>query len=172
MLCEHPQVFGTRPKELHYFSRREGYSERWAEYRKRFSGIRWRHRAAGEATPNYLWCSDHRGDEWSEHGYDATWRRGIPDRIAERLGTDLRLIVMLRDPVDRAISAFYHHLAADERIDPSRPFLENARRYGIVTMGFYAAHLERFLETFDPSDVLVLIQEEVRSHPAEALAAV
>lgn len=172
-LRHHPRIFASAPKELHYFSSLERYGAGWSEYRWRFRRVRRlrpHHLVAGEATPNYLWASEHGAELWSAPWDETAWRHGIPDRIAESLGTDLRLIVMLRDPVDRAISAFYHHLAMD-RIDRDLPFLENARRFGIVTMGFYAAHLERFLERFDARNFLILVQEEVAARPREALAA-
>lgn len=172
-LRHHPNIFTSRPKELHYFSSIDDYGAAWKEYRWRFQRVRklrWRHLVAGEATPNYLWASDEGTDVWSAPWDETAWRHGMPDRIAETLGEDLRLIVMLRDPVDRAISAFYHHLAMD-RIDRSLPFLENARRFGIVSMGFYAAHLECYLRRFAARNILVLVQEEVAAHPREALAA-
>lgn len=174
-LREHPRVFASRPKELHYFESRDNYGAAWDEYLWRFKRrqkLKLRHRVAGEGTPNYLWTSDHGTEVWGGAGDDPGWRHGIPDRIVDALGDDLRLVVMLRDPVDRAISAFYHHVSKGGRMDPSRPFLENARDRGIVTMGFYAAHLERYLQCFAPENLLVLIQEEVAEHPAEALAVV
>lgn len=172
-LREHPQIFASRPKELHYFSDIDNHATGWDEYRWRFQRVRrlrpW-HRAAGEGTPNYLWTAPHGTDVWSAPWDETTWRHGLPDRIADTLGEGVRLIVMLRDPVDRAISAFYHHVAM-ERVEPDMPFLETARRFGIVSMGFYAAHLERYLERFPGRQILVLVQEEVAAHPREALAA-
>lgn len=172
-LRRHPAIFASRPKELHYFSSIERYGTDWEEYRWRFQRVRKlrpHHLVAGEATPNYLWTSPQGADVWSAPwDHQTAWRHGIPDRIADTLGEDLRFVVMLRDPVDRAISAFYHHLGAG-RIDRGLGFLEQARHFGIVTMGFYAAHLERFLERFEARNFLVLVQEEVAVLPREALA--
>lgn len=171
-LRRHPRIFASQPKELHYFSSIDNYGSAWEEYRWRFQRVRKlrpHHLVAGEATPNYLWASEHGADVWSAPWDETAFRHGIPDRIGDALGEDLRFVVMLRDPVDRAISAFYHHLAMD-RIDREVGFLENARRFGIVTMGFYAAHLERYLERFPARSFLVLVQEEVCAMPREALA--
>lgn len=174
MLADHPQVFASERKELQHFSDPERYAEGLERYLEHFAGAGWRHRAIGESTPNYLWTSPHRSDEWGGRGgSDPVFRAGVPERIAASLGTDLRLVVLLRDPVDRAISAFYHHLRAKgERLDPTLPFADNARRYGIVTMGFYAAHLEHWLEHVPAERFLVLFQEEVRAHPQAAIGSV
>ena len=79
---------------------------------------------------------------------------------------------MLRDPVARAISAFYHHVRVGGRIDPARSFAENAATWGIVHMGFYAAHLERWLDVFRKDRFLVMIFEEVMQDPQTHLTSV
>lgn len=174
MLGEHPRIFVTERKELHFFSNRQRYAEGMARYREHFAEVGRGHRAVGESTPNYLWCAPHRSDAWGGvDDDDPAFRAGIPARVVEHLGTDLRVVVLLRDPVDRAVSAFYHHLRAGRgRIDPDAGFLDNARRWGIVTMGFYAAHLERWLAHLPPERFLVLLQEEMVRDPASAVAAV
>lgn len=172
-LLEHPDIGLAEPKELHFFSDQRCFAAGLADYRRHFHGTT-NAIARGEATPNYLWVSDHRTDEWGGVMDDhPDFRAGTPQRVAELLGTDLRLVVMLRDPVQRAVSAFYHHLhARDGRLDPHATFRENARRWGIVTMGFYAAHLTRWLQAFPPERLLVLCTEEVHAAPQQALAAV
>lgn len=170
----HDHVLVSRPKELRYFYKADVYGEGRDWYRAHFAAADEVGAAAlGESTPNYLWASEHRDGEWGDPREAAGSRRfrsGMPERVAEDLGTDLRLVVLLRDPVQRAISAFFHHLRKrPHRLDRSRPFAENARQFGIVQMGFYAAHLERWLEVFPAERFLVLATEEVRAYPAEAV---
>lgn len=174
-LDAHPAVFVTRRKELQHFSNRANHARGLDTYLAHFAEAGVRHRARGESTPNYLWTDiGHETAYGGAHADDPAFRAGTPARIAAELGTDLRLVVLLRDPVDRAISAFYHHLRArgGGRIDPDAPFSENARRYGIVTMGMYAAHLTRWLEHFPSERFLVVIQEEMQRNPVEAIGAV
>jgi hypothetical protein len=170
----HDEVLVTKPKELRYFYQAGTYAQGRDWYRGHFAAAdEVGARALGESTPNYLWASDHREDEWGDpREVDAArrFRHGMPERIAQDLGTDLRLVVLLRDPVQRAISAFFHHLRKrPHRLDRSRPFADNVRQFGIVQMGFYAAHLERWLEVFPAERFLVLVNEEVRASPAEAV---
>lgn len=171
-LGHHDEVLTSAPKELRYFYKQATYAQGRDWYRSHFAAADEGYRALGESTPNYLWTSAHREDEWGdprEPEANRVFRHGMPERVAADLGTDLRLVVMLREPVQRAISAFFHHLRKrPHRLDRSRPFAENARQFGIVQMGFYAAHLERWLEVFPASRFLVLANEDVRANSAEA----
>lgn len=174
MLDQHPQVLMSKRKELQFFGHPERYAEGVEAYLANFADASWRHRAIGESTPNYLWASTYRNHEWGGvNDSHPAFRWGTPQRVVDVLGDEVRLVVLLRDPVDRAVSAFYHHLRAKgDRLDRQAPFVDNARRWGIVTMGFYAAHLERWLAHVPAERFLVLLQEEVRAHPSAALAAV
>lgn len=86
-LRRHPQILMARPKELHFFDYGLRKGMEW--YEAQFP-VGPRHKAWGEATPRYL--------------YD--------DRARERMGTMLpettKFLVMLRDPVKRAYSHYWH----------------------------------------------------------------
>jgi len=91
-LSRHPQVIPALLKETNYFSKAKSRGEDW--YRTYFyhSGYDCKgQRIAGEASPKYLLDPQ------------------VPERVA-RLLPDVRLIAILRDPADRAIS-HYHHTA-------------------------------------------------------------
>ena len=90
-----------------YFSHQSAYSRGWTDYvRKTFpfadETTKW-----GTATPQYmtggLW--EEPNSVWNDEGYD---ERTVSARIADQL-PDVRLIAILRDPVDRARS---HHRMA------------------------------------------------------------
>lgn len=169
VLAEHPRIFLPATKELQYFNRPDAYEQGRAAYLAHFADARRRH-ILGEATPNYLWASDYLNSQWDDSDPQLKqFRFHTPERVRDMLGDNVRLVVLLRDPVERAVSAFFHHLTVEGRLDPDLAFTENARRRGIVHMGFYAAHLERWLEVFDPANLLVLINEEVRADPVPAL---
>ena len=128
----HPQVFMSRPKELHFFDRRYDQGLEW--YSEQFKPRR-RHLAAGEASPSYLYDDD------------------APERIAESL-SDTKLIVMLRDPAKRAYSHYWHtqRLGAEtvdfetalatesERIDSDKP--SDRSRYSYVDRGHYLPQVQ------------------------------
>lgn len=168
MLGEHPDVFMPTPKELHFFDQRRNYDKGldWYadHYREAPAGA-----TLGEATPNYLWASDHLRRPWARKHFDAGWKHSIPERVRARLGGELPLLVMLREPVARAVSAFYHHVRVEGRMDPDATFARNAQTWGIAHMGFYAAHLERWYEVYPPEQLKVMIFEEVMQRPQQTV---
>ena len=168
MLGEHPGVFMPTPKELHFFDQRSVYDQGVEWYASNYAEAP-ADAVLGEATPNYLWASDHRRREWAKKHFDAGWKHSIPERVHARLGGDVPLLVMLREPVARAVSAFYHHARVEGRLRRDRPFAWNAATWGIVHMGFYAANLERWYDVFSREQVLVLIFEEVMRAPQQSL---
>lgn len=99
----HPHVVMAEPKEPHYFSRAPG-SMTWTDYLACFN-TREGTRAVGEASASYLALP-----------YSA-------NRIADRIGTDIRVIMILRNPVDRVYSSYLHMRKTRPAYDP-RPFDE------------------------------------------------
>jgi hypothetical protein len=99
---------------------------------------------AGEWTPDYLYFP---------------W---VPPLLA-RAAPDARLLLMLRDPVERFRSGLAHQLR--HRAPPTGATVTEA-----VTRGFYAAALVRWCQHFDPDQVLVLQYERCAQDPAGELA--
>ncbi len=107
--------------------------------------------AVGEATPGYIYHPD------------------APGRIKATLG-DVKLIASLRNPVDRAYSAFWHHLrqgAIPSNAD-FRVFYQTDQ-WSICGRGYYYAQLSRYLEYFPFDNLLVLIYEELSSDGQRAV---
>jgi len=87
-LQRHPNVFLTDPKELNYFMDDYGVRDP-SEYIAHFDGAN-RARIRGEASASYISAPE------------------APQRVAAALGLDVRLIFMLRNPVDMAYSLWSH----------------------------------------------------------------
>lgn len=163
-LSRQPGLYLPPQKELEFFS----YEPHLADpgitgYRENFVAAG--NRMCGEATPSYFWS-------WSDNPWcnmPAGFQRDIPGVVRASLGPELRLILCLRDPVKRAISAWGHYLAHGE-IDPALPFREACRYGGIVDMGFYARHLSRWLEVYPAKRILILhLEEDIITDPEQAL---
>ena len=150
----HPEVH-TAPQEVKFFNhpkRLEQLGLDW--YREQFSG--WQGEPiVGEATPGYLM--------W--------WHRPIEvaARI-DRLLPGVRIIALLRDPVDRAQSALAHHVR-QERIRPGTRLVDWVRRQppdqdwlGIVSGGWYAASLEPYVRIFGDR-LQVVLYDDVLADP-------
>jgi hypothetical protein len=122
-----------------------------------------------------------RGTDWYESHFDAEapvrgesspvyaspWQPGVADRMAQVV-PDARLIFMVRDPVDRAISN-YRFLRALGR-EP-RPMADALRSSPGVYLGRsrYASLLRPFLERFPRSRILILRQEDLLSRRRETI---
>ena len=155
-LDEHPDVFMTTEKEANFFlAGRTG--ERLEDYAARFAGGEgavYR----GESTPAYFWTPAP-GETVRERVYG-----GVPEWIGRICGPDVRLLLALRDPVARAISAYFHHFRA-RRFRLGQSILEVGDQHGIVDIGRYSRHWAYWTEHFDRSSFLVTTLEAVRGDP-------
>ncbi|WP_170286068.1 sulfotransferase family protein [Nocardioides rubriscoriae] len=146
---QHPQVATGSRKELQFFNHREAYDRGLEWYEGQFRARR-RTRAIGEFTPNY-W--------WTEGTTTANNYLGSAGRVAEAY-PDLQLVVCLRHPVDRAVSAYFHHMKAG-RYPPSVGLLEAVERYPDVReFGDYGTQLGAWLEHFPLERFLFLVYED------------
>ena len=149
---QHPDVLTPVKDELHFFSNRTNYSKGIEWYRSQFIGYSGQI-AIGESTPNYFWTSE---DAREIKKYDLN--RDIP-KLVKKQYPNIKLILSLRNPVERALSAYYHHIRKG-RVHPNSRILDVGDRYGIISMGFYDIHLKKWFECFDPDSFLILIFEE------------
>jgi hypothetical protein len=164
-LKQHPQIYMSPVKEPHFFVR-EGmkYSDpsmitTLDAYAALFKGVK-NEKAIGEATPSYL-----------------SWP-GVPERI-QRYLPDAKLIVILRNPVERAHSHFLHEITTGresltdfaaalqgERTQDAEALTRNklpVRRY--LQIGFYSGHLKRYFERFDRSQIKIYLYEDFTRDP-------
>jgi hypothetical protein len=180
-LSEHPFVSPACEKEVHYFDYNYFRGTGW--YRKhfptdlersRFAAERGRPFLTGEASPSYL----------SHH-----W---APERVAQLL-PNVKLIVTLRNPVDRAYSQFQMSrreneeplesfaaaVAAEEgRLSPERSRMLADSWYNswpigcwsYLMRGRYAEQLERWMGFFPRERFHFLTLEQVASDPRRTLA--
>lgn len=175
-LLQHPRVAAMFPaaerkKGVHYFDRNPDRSVSW--YRSHF---RVGHRmVAGEASPYYLY-----------HPHAAA--------RAAAVAPDAKLIVLLRDPAERAWShyrdevklgreslSFADAVAAEpsrtepelERLLADRSYRSVAHEhFTYVSQGLYARHLGRWLEHYPRSQLLVLRSEDLFEDPRATYGAV
>ena len=152
MLRQHPDIFMPPEKELHFFDLKENYSKGIDWYRSFFSDYSGE-KAIGEATPGYfsLYLNQ---NEIRKYGLITN----IPELICDEY-PGIKLILCLRDPVTRAISAYYHAIRA-RRISPSTPIKEVTSKYAIVSRGYYYSQLLEWLKFFPLKHFLILIYED------------
>ena len=171
-IMQHPQILPGTEKEIHFFDRNFQNGVSW--YRLHFPTLRQlgNDRITGEATPYYL------------------FHPRAPERI-RRVLPDVKMIALLRNPVERAVSHYFRevHLGHEDRpiekallMEESRlqPELEKMQKdefyfseihhqKSYKTRGLYAEQLKRYFDLFERQQLLVLSSEEYFADPEKAL---
>jgi hypothetical protein len=159
-LVSHQDVSPALRKEIHYFDRFYPRGQAW--YQAHFPPFWARRQRLGEASPSYLFFPK------------------VPERV-QGLLPHAKLIVLLRNPIDRAYSHYQmkhrkgwetHSFAAavaqeEDRIREHRArlwqdpdfYAYNYRHFSYTTRGLYAEQLERWFAHFDRRQMLILKSE-------------
>jgi hypothetical protein len=164
-LRQHPGVFMPEAKDQAYFCWCEGPEAISLDQYRAFFSARAEGQLAGEATAAYFWTES--GSTWGvkPEGYCAD----VPKRVLDTLGDETRLILSLRDPVGRAVSAYLHHIVLGD-LDPGISLLEAGDFIGLIDIGFYAAHLQNWLRCFARDQFLVLdFEQDIVQRPHDTL---
>lgn len=159
VLRRHPQVFIPDLKEVNYFFHDNHYRRGVDYYQSVFAAVPPGAQAVGEASPGYI-C-----------------KPGVAQRIQELLPA-VKLIAVLRNPVDRAYSQYWDNrrflaepLSFAQTMEVAlTPEYRHGER-GYFSRGVYINQLENYLELFPRHNLLVLLFEELKQDPAAAFRA-
>jgi hypothetical protein len=159
-LKQHPDIEAAWTKEICYFDHN---LERGPNWYKRHFHCPWlinRDAVAGESSPNYLYYPD------------------VPASIASLL-PEVKIIILLRDPVRRAVSHYWHvrdrgfeTLSLFEAVRAEKKRLQ--KPYGTYTppkgktkhrtrldRGIYAPQLRRYFDAFPSGQILILCSRKL-----------
>ena len=142
----HTQIFMPGP-ELHYFSRWFERGDDW--YRAQLAGAG-AGQLLGEKSASYL-----------PHPEAA-------ERL-HRLLPRAKLLVQLRNPVERAYSDYCMHYRRGEVSRDLRRYLD-ARQTPVPRLledGFYHRHLMRYLGVFPSEQIKILLYDDIRARPGQ-----
>ena len=169
LLEQHPDLFLPKQKELHYFSLHYGRGEAW--YRQQFADAKPGQRC-GEITPYYVFHPQ------------------APQRIHALL-PKVKLILLLRDPVERALSQFAHSrrlglesLELEEALAVEAERLEGAeealaaddgchrshQEHSYLARSRYEIQLERWLRLFPREQLFLRRSEDLFEQPERVWA--
>ena len=173
-LGQHPEIF-IPSYEIHFFNKPNNFIKGLPWYEKHFR-LAQKEKAIGEKTPEYL-CVKH---QVNIKDYDKKEFLSPHLNIYNCL-PNIKLIIILRNPVDRAISAI-NHFRARGRISPLINIDQFILRHknslmqedqGILAMGKYYQSISTYYEYFHPDQILILIfEEDVVKKPLEGLTKV
>lgn len=167
-LSQHPQILKSFRKEPHFFDRNYQRGMNW--YRAHFPLEREVSAGSitGEATPEYLFLPF------------------VPEQIYQHI-PGVKLIVLLRNPTERAISNYFmevragrEHLPIMQAFRQEETRLENVLRrkdftnpalvyFSYKKRGIYKEQLERFMRFFSENQLLVLNSEFFLDDPRRIL---
>ena len=167
ILKQHPEIGLSSFKEPHFFDNNVNWEKGLDWYKKNyFSGLE-SCKSIGEFTPSYLSNSV------------------CVSRINKTLGSNVKFIVLLRNPIDRAYS-HYLHTKRDEYETLS--FLESLEkeekrlddyiknkddisfaRYCYKYSGMYALHLKNYLKEFEKKQFCVILFDDFVNQREETI---
>ena len=140
MLQTHPEVYVPKyRKEVHFFD--ENYEKGVDWYKKFFPSDVQAHKyqAIGEITPFYLY-------------YDVCIERIL------KMPSITKLIVILRNPMDRAYSQYICHIRDGVYFGSFESCMTHHPK--MIEESFYCERLKRYLEYFEREQMLILIHEQ------------
>ncbi|PLK26698.1 sulfotransferase [Novosphingobium sp. TH158] len=165
MLDAHPDICMARPRETRFFSEDVRHAEGVPAYELRHFA-HWRgERAVGEKCPEYLYLPH------------------VPERVLRALGGELKFLICLRSPAQRAYAHYRHNIAQLREARPFADVLEDevatiraggfvAPPFGYIGRGDYAAQLERYFDLFGRERCYVINFEEIVARQTAVAAGV
>ncbi len=155
-LGAHPGIFMCEPKEPGYFVEELTLSRGSEWYLSLFAGAK-DETILGESSTHYTKLPVY---------------RGVPERIA-RFSEDARFIYVMRDPVQRAISHYWHNVR-NLRWEAERRDMLTAVKRDSQYQAFsdYATQLEPYLKLFGRERIYVMTFESLARAPCETVQAV
>jgi len=151
-LGQHPEIWMSKPKELNFFIKKRNWERGLDWYESHFRAER---KVLGEASPNYTNYPRFKG-------------------VAHRMHTvlpDARLIYMVRDPIDRIVSAYLHNRNKG-RIDAPLEEVVTARGSTYLRRSRYHRQVRRFMRYYPKSQLLIVEREDLLDERRETLAGV
>jgi hypothetical protein len=145
VLREHPEIYVPRAKDIYYFDQHYDRPLDW--YERFFREVGPGHRAVGEVSHDYLFS------------------REAADRILADLGR-IRLLACLRDPIDRAVSAYSFMCRNGTAADTFRATVEANPR--LIERGRYTEYVRYYRERFGDHLKIVLFDDLKRDPAAVA----
>lgn len=169
-LQEHPDVYlpANKRPEPHFFYKNSEYEKGLAYYEERNFSAWSGQRAVGEASTSYVF-----GPE-------------VPKRIKSRLPS-IKLICILRNPVERALSNYWHTIKSGiETLSFEEALLHEGHRkaeladtplgeiapFAYVERGLYHHQLVRWLQEFDRAQMKIIIFDDFVAAPHATLVEV
>jgi len=152
ILAQHPEIFLPEIKETHFFFKEDKYQKGLSHYSKTYFKNWKGEKAVGEVDPGYMYFPF------------------VPERIYKDLGKDIKILILLRNPVDRAYSQYLMNVrrsletkSFEEAIESEKERIKegffNFRMFGYVERSLYLKQIKRLLKFFPVENMFFIIFE-------------
>lgn len=148
-LLRHPNIFICDIKEPMFFSRNHIYERGYDWYRSLFAAAR-ADQKCGEASTCY--------SRWPSY-------ENVPARLARAI-PEVKLIYIMRHPVERAYSHYSHEMA--HRGEVAMGFEQSLEHFSeIIDGGMYMNQIDLYLQFFDRDQMLFLLFDDLKKSPTD-----
>jgi hypothetical protein len=151
-LADHPDILMSEPKEPWYFVKEKNWNKGVDWYHSLFAPSDDQIRIIGESSADYTMMPKY---------------QGVPERIAA-YNPEARFIYVLRDPVMRSISHYWHNVRWHGEKRDVLTVVQTDR--DLVDFSDYYLQLKTFLEYFSQDRFLILTFEEMVTQPDTTIA--
>jgi hypothetical protein len=152
ILNQHSQIYFPPEKELHFFDDDRNYVKGRSFYRSFFSGAE-NAAIVGETASTCLFLPE------------------APGRIKKTLGDSVKIIIVLRNPAERAFAHFrmmadksHEKRSLDEALNHNlkqlKTGINNHKNTTYLNEGLYAPQLENYFNTFPKENIRIFLFEE------------
>lgn len=147
----HPEIYMHKEKALDFFIDKRNYNKGldWYSSKFKMNNVK----IYGESSPNY-----------SKYPFF----NGVPERIYKHLPRT-KLIYIVRDPIERLISHFYHNFAVGREKRKFSECFKNLDNNIYIVCSMYFLQINQYLNYFSVDNILIIDSIELLSERNETL---
>ncbi len=150
----HPEISMSEIKEINYFSNQRFWKNGHEWYFNHFKKSNTK--VIGEASTSYS---------------AAPLINHVPQRIYDCLG-DIKLIYLLRDPIERLLSHYMHYVQRGERETTIDELINNGKEHDILTQGKYSYQIEEYLKYFPRSSIHLITIDDLKNRAEPTVSSI
>ena len=168
ILASNPKVFSTTNKELRFFSNPKKLRNplAWRYYKNCYpqtSQERKKYKYFLDSTPSYFEVFNIN----SPYQHGNSRNKNVPLAIRRSVGDEIKIIIVIRNPVMRAISHYFHHAKVGrlQKYEGRGIFEISALYPETLTAGNYANHIKNWELNFPNNQILYVNYSDIKNKP-------
>jgi len=146
-LKEHPQICVSSTKETYFFNHLKNSEQLFENYKQFFKKCD-AQKIKGEFSTTYLYNTQ------AMH-------------LIKKYFPQTKLIVSLRNPIERAYSYYFHIKSEQLFNDTFEEYLK--KNPEIINHGKYDYHLKKYLKHLDKNQILILFYQDIKNNPSKTI---